>query len=106
VAKPGASLADVTNALNYACGEGGADCIPIQVGNPCYEPDTLTSHASYAFNSYYQLNGRNYWNCYFGNTGLITITDPSKNLFLQTGIFFTPPIVNHQANVISKSSWV
>ncbi|KAH9568800.1 hypothetical protein CY35_03G096500 [Sphagnum magellanicum] len=77
VAKPGASLPDVTNALNYACGEGGADCIPIQVGNPCYEPDTLTSHASYAFNSYYQLNGRNYWNCYFGNTGLITITDPS-----------------------------
>ncbi|CAK9270666.1 unnamed protein product [Sphagnum jensenii] len=77
VAKPGASLPDVTNALNYACGEGGADCIPIQVGNPCYEPDTLTSHASYAFNSYYQLNERNYWNCYFANTGLITITDPS-----------------------------
>jgi exo-beta-1,3-glucanase (GH17 family) len=79
VAKPGAAMQDLTNALNYACGEGGANCVPIQSGNPCYQPNTLNSHASYAFNSYYQLNGRNYWNCYFGNTGVITITDPSKS---------------------------
>ncbi|XP_024386814.1 glucan endo-1,3-beta-D-glucosidase [Physcomitrium patens] len=77
VAKPGSSERDVANALNFACGEGGADCGTIQPGGPCYNPNTLLSHASFAFNVYYQKMGRNYWNCYFGGTGVITITDPS-----------------------------
>ncbi|CAM6050763.1 unnamed protein product [Sphagnum compactum] len=77
VAKPGADVQDLSNALNYACGQGAANCVPIQPGNQCYEPNTLASHATYAFNSYYQLNGGNYWNCYFGDTGIISITDPS-----------------------------
>jgi exo-beta-1,3-glucanase (GH17 family) len=78
VAKPGAAATDIQNALNFACGEGAADCSAIQPGGACFWPQTLMSHASYAYNSYYQKNGRNYWNCYFGNTGVITITDPSK----------------------------
>ncbi|CAM6128285.1 unnamed protein product [Calypogeia fissa] len=77
VAKPGSALGDLVNALNYACGDGGADCSQIQVGGSCYNPNTLFSHASYAFSSYYAANGRNYWNCFFGNSSLITITDPS-----------------------------
>jgi exo-beta-1,3-glucanase (GH17 family) len=77
VAKAGANTQDTTNALNFACGEGGADCTGIQASGPCYNPNTLLSHASYAFNAYYQKTGRNYWNCYFGGTGVITITDPS-----------------------------
>jgi len=77
VAKPGAAATDIQNALNFACGEGAADCSAIQPGGLCFWPQTLMSHASYAYNSYYQKNGRNYWNCYFGNTGVITITDPS-----------------------------
>lgn len=78
VAKAGAPMQDVINALNYACGE--ADCSQVQSNGACFNPNTLYSHASYAFNSYYQKMGRNYWNCYFGNTGVITITDPSKSL--------------------------
>jgi exo-beta-1,3-glucanase (GH17 family) len=77
VAKPGSVEVDVINALEFACGEGGADCSPIQVGGACYIPNSVLSHASVAFNSYYQKMGRNYWNCYFGGTGVITITDPS-----------------------------
>lgn len=77
VAKAGSPEADVTNALNFACGEGGADCGVIQAGGACYNPNTLLSHASVAFNAYYQKMGRNYWNCYFGGTAVITITDPS-----------------------------
>ncbi|KAG0614548.1 hypothetical protein M758_6G185400 [Ceratodon purpureus] len=77
VAKAGSSEADVTNALTFACGEGGADCGMIQAGGACYNPNSVVSHASVAFNAYYQKFGRNYWNCYFGGTAVITITDPS-----------------------------
>ncbi|KAL3701347.1 hypothetical protein R1sor_019369 [Riccia sorocarpa] len=77
VAKPGSEVADLANALDFACGEGGADCSAIQSGGPCYLPDTLFSHASYAFDSYYSKNGRNTWNCYFNGSALITITNPS-----------------------------
>ncbi|KAG0627162.1 hypothetical protein M758_2G178500 [Ceratodon purpureus] len=77
VAKPGSPDHEVTNALNFACGEGGADCGAIQAGGACYNPNTIVSHASFAYNTYYQKMGRNYWNCYFGGTGVITITDPS-----------------------------
>jgi hypothetical protein len=77
VAKAGSLETDVTNALNFACGEGGADCGAIQPAGACYTPNTLLSHASVAFNAYYQKMGRNYWNCYFGGTGVVTITDPS-----------------------------
>jgi hypothetical protein len=45
------------------------NCVLIQAGNQCYELQ---------FNSYHELNGCNYWNCYFGDTRILTITDPNK----------------------------
>ncbi|KAI5077228.1 hypothetical protein GOP47_0007052 [Adiantum capillus-veneris] len=77
VASPGASQAHLQQIINFACGEGGADCSAIQNGNACFSPDTLASHASYAMNSYYQHHGRNYWNCFFNSGGLVTATNPS-----------------------------
>ncbi|KAK7359208.1 hypothetical protein VNO77_01158 [Canavalia gladiata] len=51
VADPSASDEDLENALNFVCGSG-ADCSQIQPGQPCYKPNLLYSHVSYALSSY------------------------------------------------------
>ncbi|XP_062012801.1 uncharacterized protein LOC133729313 isoform X2 [Rosa rugosa] len=53
------------------------DCKAIQEGDPCSKPNDLLLYASFAMNAYYQARGRHYWNCDFGNSGLISLTDPS-----------------------------
>lgn len=78
VALAGVSQGDLQNALDWACGLGMADCREIQDGGACFEPDTLVSHASYAFNNYYQRNGNSDIACNFGGTATVTKNNPSK----------------------------
>jgi hypothetical protein len=78
VARPGVSQEDLQNALDWACGQGGADCTPLQPGGRCYQPDTLLSHASYAFNIFYQQNGNSDIACNFGGAGTIIKRNPSN----------------------------
>ncbi|CAI9090231.1 OLC1v1024959C2 [Oldenlandia corymbosa var. corymbosa] len=66
-------------ALDFACGEGRADCRPIQPGSTCYDPNTLEAHASFAFNSYYQKNRRAVGSCYFGGAAYVISIPPSKS---------------------------
>ncbi|KAG5566911.1 hypothetical protein RHGRI_002459 [Rhododendron griersonianum] len=62
--------------IDFVC-DSGVDCTPIQNNGPCFKPDTVRSHASFAMNAYYQANGRNDYDCDFTNTGVITMVDPS-----------------------------
>ncbi|XP_059449395.1 glucan endo-1,3-beta-glucosidase 4 [Corylus avellana] len=66
-------------ALDWSCGRGGADCSKIQVNQPCYLPNTVRDHASYAFNNYFQKFKHKGGSCYFKGAALITELDPSHN---------------------------
>lgn len=77
VARPGATQEDLQSALDWACGPGGADCSQLQPGGRCYQPDTLLTHASYAFNIFYQQNGNSDVACNFGGAGALVKRDPS-----------------------------
>lgn len=78
VAKPSVPSEKLQEAMDYACGEGGADCDPISPTGSCYFPDSIVAHASYAFNSYWQKNKKNGGTCGFGGTAMLIDSDPSK----------------------------
>ncbi|XP_060189627.1 glucan endo-1,3-beta-glucosidase 12 [Lycium barbarum] len=77
VAKPSVPPETLQEALDYACGEGDADCEDISPTGSCYNPDTLVAHASYAFNSYWQKTKSNGGTCEFGGTAMLINSDPS-----------------------------
>ncbi|KAL3736468.1 hypothetical protein ACJRO7_025416 [Eucalyptus globulus] len=77
VAKPHAEEGVLQAVVDFCCGAGGVDCREVYEGGDCYAPEKVHAHASYAMNAYYQMHGRNYWNCDFKGTGLVTFSDPS-----------------------------
>ncbi|XP_043688865.1 extensin-like isoform X2 [Telopea speciosissima] len=76
VAKPTVPDPIIQEAMDYACGTG-ADCGSIQTDGPCFQPDTLYAHASYAFNSYWQSSKVAGGTCDFGGTAILVTMDPS-----------------------------
>ncbi|KAI4382648.1 hypothetical protein MLD38_008585 [Melastoma candidum] len=76
VVKPSVPDPIVQEAMNYACGSG-ADCSSIQPEGPCFQPNTLFAHASYAFNSYWQRTKVAGGTCSFGGTAMLVTVDPS-----------------------------
>ncbi|MCL7031413.1 hypothetical protein MKW94_005788 [Papaver nudicaule] len=61
-------------ALAWTCGV--VDCSPLQEGQVCFEPNTVSAHASYAYNLYYQQHGRLNGTCDFDGTAMTTSDDP------------------------------
>ncbi|KAL5972587.1 hypothetical protein ACLOJK_039392 [Asimina triloba] len=80
VAMEGVDSRTLQAALDWACGPGRANCSEIQPGESCYMPDNVMSHASYAFDSYYQRDGKTAGSCDFKGVAIVTTTDPSKCL--------------------------
>ncbi|OMO97049.1 hypothetical protein CCACVL1_04686 [Corchorus capsularis] len=76
VAKPTVPDSIIQAAMDYACGSG-ADCKSIQPNEPCFQPNTLIAHASYAFNSYWQNKKGSGGTCDFGGTAMLVTVDPS-----------------------------
>ncbi|OEL19349.1 hypothetical protein BAE44_0019633 [Dichanthelium oligosanthes] len=76
VANPKVASAVVQTAMDYACGSG-ADCGMAAPGGPCYLPDTLMAHASYAFNSYWQRTKAAGGTCDFAGAAMLVTKDPS-----------------------------
>ncbi|KAG8382720.1 hypothetical protein BUALT_Bualt05G0106700 [Buddleja alternifolia] len=77
VAKEGADRKMLQAALDWACGPGKVDCSPLLQGQPCYEPDTVVSHASYAFDAYYHRMAMGDGTCNFNGVATISTSDPS-----------------------------
>lgn len=85
VTKAGADPDALQIALDWACGIGRANCTAIQPGQLCYEPDTVQSHASFAFDSYYQNNHRVVGSCDFNGVATVSTTNPSTGVCVYPG---------------------
>ncbi|XP_054807803.1 glucan endo-1,3-beta-glucosidase 4 [Prosopis cineraria] len=85
VAKDGADSDKLQTGLNWACGQGQANCAAIQAGKPCYLPNNVKSHASYAYNDYYQKMRATGGTCDFDGTATTTTVDPSYGSCRYTG---------------------
>lgn len=86
VAKNNAEDSALQQALDWACGAGGANCGSIQNGGPCYDPNDLIDMASYAFNDYCLKHGMTDETCNFSNTAALTALDPSNISFFFCGL--------------------
>ncbi|XP_074286603.1 glucan endo-1,3-beta-glucosidase 3-like [Silene latifolia] len=78
-AREGADKRMLQAALDWACGPGKVDCSFLLQGQPCYEPDNVVAHATYAFNSYYQLMNKAPGSCDFKGVAEVTTTNPSHD---------------------------
>ncbi|XP_002970359.2 glucan endo-1,3-beta-glucosidase 8 [Selaginella moellendorffii] len=68
-------LSKLPATISYACSY--ADCSTLAYGGSCNHIGQ-TGNASYAFNSFYQMNNQRTESCHFGGLGMITETDPSS----------------------------
>ena len=93
VAKDDADTDKLQAGLSWACGQGQANCVAIQPGRPCYSPNNVKSHASYAYNDYFQKMHNAGGTCDFDGTATKTTEDPSKSMCLLIFCFISNLLV-------------
>nr|POE74995.1 glucan endo-1,3-beta-glucosidase 3 [Quercus suber] len=98
VAKDGADPKMLQAALDWACGPGKVDCSPLLQGQPCYEPNNVVTHATYAFNAYFQQMAKSPGTCDFKGVATITTTDPSH------GTCIVPGSVGKNGTIVNGTS--
>ncbi|EPS61583.1 hypothetical protein M569_13215, partial [Genlisea aurea] len=76
ICREGINDAILQKTLDYACGSG-ADCNPTHQAGPCFSPNTVRAHCSYAVNSYFQRNRQIPTACDFSGTAAVVNSDPS-----------------------------
>ncbi|XP_043695045.1 glucan endo-1,3-beta-glucosidase 3-like isoform X2 [Telopea speciosissima] len=108
-AKDGVDSKMLQAALDWACGPGKVDCSPLLQGEPCYEPDTVAAHASYAFDTYYRQMGMASGTCYFNGVATVTTTDPSHGSCIfpgsgRNGTFINGTTLAPSSNSTASSS--
>ncbi|PHT30971.1 Glucan endo-1,3-beta-glucosidase 2 [Capsicum baccatum] len=103
-AKEGADSKMLQAALDWACGAGKVDCAPMLQGEPCYEPDNVAAHATYAFNAYYHMMGRAPGTCDFNGVATITTTNPSHGSCVFSSIGRNGTFLNGTAPAIDSTS--
>ena len=74
---------ELGSAVNNACIAGNANgtCDALSPGKECYEPVSLTWHASYAFSSYWAKFRSQGATCHFNGLAEQSSLDPSKFVF-------------------------
>ncbi|MED6160553.1 hypothetical protein PIB30_052429 [Stylosanthes scabra] len=87
-------------ALDWACGPGRANCSEIQPGESCFEPNNVKNHASYAFDSYYQNQGKATESCDFKGVAMITTSDPSHGSCIFPG---SKQLINNTKQVVNST---
>ncbi|KAF5186840.1 Glucan endo-1,3-beta-glucosidase [Thalictrum thalictroides] len=85
VAKPDADPTALKAGLDWACGQGQANCSAIQDGQPCFEPNDIHNHSSYAYNDYFQRKQSSGGTCNFDGTATTTTINPSHGSCIFTG---------------------
>lgn len=110
IAMDGVDTKTLQAALDWACGPGRANCSEVQPGEPCYQPNNVESHASYAFDSYYQKQGRASGSCDFKGVAMITTSDPSHGSCIFPGSKkvkkSTKEMVSSSPVTSGASSWI
>ncbi|KAK8642203.1 hypothetical protein V6N13_011559 [Hibiscus sabdariffa] len=100
IAMDGVDSKTLQTALDWACGPGRANCSEIQPGESCYQPNNVKNHASYAFDSYYQKEGKTFGSCDFKGVAMITTTDPSHG----SCVFPGSKMVSNKTRTVSNST--
>ncbi|KAJ8766190.1 hypothetical protein K2173_021707 [Erythroxylum novogranatense] len=80
VVEKGADLTRLERALEFACNQGNGTCDALAPGKECYEPVSITWHASYAFSSYWARYRNEGANCFFDGLARQTTRNPSSGL--------------------------